>query len=286
MQKKTCWYDRDDITEYVARLCREAATDLPEDTLGLLERGSRQETSELGKMVFARIFENAEIAAQEQLPLCQDCGSVLVFLEVGEYFRVRGGGLMDAVSEGVRQGYAEGYLRKSMCHPFTRKNTGDNTPAVIHTEIVPGDHLKIIVMPKGGGSENMTKLKMFPPSAGKKGVSDFVVESVVEADSNPCPPLIVGIGIGGGSAERALFLSKRALLRVRAVRRAHAAPEIAAFETEILERINATGIGPQGLGGSVTAVACFIEIEACHIASLPVAVNLWCHSARYAEATL
>lgn len=286
MRTRSRFYPYEDIVARVAGLCREANFRLPERTRALLRRGLRAEESELGKTVFARIFENAEIAEREHVPLCQDCGSVLIFLEAGENFRVRGGGLMDAISEGVRRGYAEGYLRKSICHPFTRKNTGDNTPATIHTDIVPGDRLKITVMPKGGGSENMTKLKMFPPSAGKKGIADFVVQAVIDADSNPCPPLIVGIGIGGGSAERALFLSKKALLRVRAGNSAHSDFEITALEAEILERVNKTGIGPQGLGGSITAMACFIEWEPCHIASLPVAVNLWCHSARYAEVML
>lgn len=284
MRKRRNFYSREDIIACVARLCREAATRLPENTRALLDLGSQQETSELGKMVLARIFENAKIAAEERIPLCQDCGSTLVFLEIGEKFKISGGSVVDAVSEGVRRGYKEGFLRKSICHPLTRKNTGDNTPAVIHTEIVQGNHLKIVIMPKGGGSENMTKLKMLSPSAGKKGIADFVVQSVVEADSNPCPPLILGIGIGGGSAERTVFLSKKALLRVG--NSAHSDPEIAALEAEILERVNKTGIGPQGLGGRITALACFIEWEPCHIASLPVAVNLLCHSARHAEVLL
>lgn len=284
MGKRIRLYSRDDIIACVSRLCQETNFRLPERTHALLRQGSRVEESELGKMVFARIFENAKIAEREQVPLCQDCGSTLVFLEVGEQFKIRGGGLIDAVAEGIRRGYAEGYLRKSMCHPLTRKNTGDNTPAVIHTDIVKGGHLKIIIMPKGGGSENMTKLKMLTPSAGKNGIVDFVVQSVVEADSNPCPPLIIGIGIGGGSAERTVFLSKKALLRAGNL--AHSDSEIAALEAEILDRVNKTGIGPQGLGGTITAMACFIEWESCHIASLPVAVNLLCHSARHAEVVL
>ncbi|MBU6415132.1 fumarate hydratase [Patescibacteria group bacterium] len=273
-----------EVVAAAANLCREANFYIPQNTRALLEQSFQNEESELGKMVLERISENAKIAAEEQMPLCQDCGSALVFLEIGEQFRIRGGNVIDAVSEGVRRGYREGYLRKSMCHPLTRKNTGDNTPAVIHTDIVKGTRLKIIVMPKGGGSENMTKLKMLTPSAGKKGIADFAVQSVVEADGNPCPPLILGIGIGGGSAERTMFLSKKALLR--ATNSAHSNPEIAALESEILERVNQTGIGPQGLGGRITAMACFIEWEPCHIASLPVAINLLCHSARHAEVRL
>jgi fumarate hydratase subunit alpha len=284
MRKRAWVYDYDDVVAVVANLCQEANFYLPQNTRALLERSFQNEKSELGKMVLEQIVENAKIAAKERVPLCQDCGSAIVFLEIGEKFRIRGGSVVDAVSDGVRRGYRDGYLRKSVCHPFTRKNTGDNTPAVIHIDIVKGKRLKIIVMLKGGGSENMTKLKMLTPSADKKGIVDFVVQSVVEADSNPCPPLILGVGIGGGSAERTLFLSKKALLRAKNL--AHTDPEIAELESEILERVNKTGIGPQGFGGAITAMACFIELEPCHIASLPVAVNLLCHSARHAEAVL
>lgn len=284
MRRRTRLYSYDDIAAIVAHLCQEANFYLPQNTRVLLEQSFRKEESELGKMVLGQIVENAKIAAAERVPLCQDCGSVLVFLEIGEQFKISGGSIIDAVSDGVRRGYRDGYLRKSICHPLTRKNTGDNTPAVIHTDIVKGRRLKIIIMPKGGGSENMTKLKMLVPSAGKNGIVDFAVQSVIEADSNPCPPLILGIGIGGGSAERTVFLSKKALLRPG--NSAHLDPEIAALEAEILEQVNKTGIGPQGLGGRITAMACFIEWEPCHIASMPVAVNLLCHSARHAEVVL
>jgi len=209
----------------------------------------------------------------------------VVFLDVGQDVHIVGGDLNAAVNEGVRRGYGEGYLRKSMvARPYTaRINTGDNTPAVIHTEIVPGDHLKIAVMPKGGGAENMTRLKMLTPAEGRQGVVDFAVKTVDEAGSNPCPPVIVGVGVGG-SAEKALLLAKKALLR-RVGEPSHDA-ETAELEAEILERVNGLGIGAMGYGGRVTALGVHVEVFPAHIASLPVAVNLQCHSARYREALL
>ncbi len=232
-----------------------------------------------------QIIQNAQIAEQESLPLCQDCGTAVLFLEVGQDVHVIGGDLYEAVTEGVRQGYTQGYLRKSMVtQPFSaRKNTQDNTPPVIHTEIVPGDRLKITCLPKGGGSENMSKLAVLRPGEGKKGIIDFVVKSVDEAGANPCPPVIVGLGIGS-TAEGAMLLAKKALLRP--VGEPNPDPEVAELEQELLSRINDLGIGPLGLGGSTTALAVHAEVNPTHITSLPVAVNFQCHSARRKEARL
>jgi len=232
-----------------------------------------------------QILQNADIAAKELLPLCQDCGSAVVLLKLGQEVHISGGDLYAAVEEGVRQGYAQGYLRKSIVHhPFSaRINTKDNSPPIIHTEIVPGEQLRIIVMPKGGGSENMTRLAMLKPAQGRQGVVEFVTRAVEEAGSNPCPPVIVGVGIGG-TADKAMLLAKEALLRP--VGKANPEPEVSELEEELLRQINALGIGPQGFGGRTTALAVHIEVFPCHIASLPVAVNLQCHSARYKEAVL
>jgi len=273
------------ITKTVAELCQQANFVLGEDVLNALKRAQETEESPLGKEALEQLLENARIAEREQLPLCQDCGTAVVFLEVGQDAHVTGGDLKAAVEEGVRQGYAQGYLRKSMVsQPFsTRKNTGDNTPPVIHTEIVPGERIKIMVMPKGAGSENMSRLAMLKPGEGRQGVIDFVVKTVEEAGANPCPPVIVGVGIGA-TAEKAMLLAKKALLRK--VGSPNPDPETAKLEQELLERINALGIGPLGFGGRVTALAVHAEALPTHIASLPVAVNLQCHSARHTEAIL
>ena len=216
--------------------------------------------------------------------MCQDTGLAVVFLDVGQDVHLSGGNLADAVNEGVRRGYKEGYLRKSsLDHPLRRKNTGDNTPAIIHTRIVPGDKVRVTVAPKGGGSENMSRIKMMPPSDGKKGVVDFVVETVREAGSNPCPPIIVGVGLGG-TFEYAAVLSKRALLRELGKPADDA--DNAALEKELLARINKLGIGPQGYGGRYTALAVHVESANCHLASLPVAVNIQCHAARHKETVI
>lgn len=275
----------DAITQTVARLCQEANFFLAEDVLQALREARDNEESSLGRGTLEQILENADIAARERLPLCQDCGSAVVLLRVGQGVHIIGGELYAAVTEGVRQGYTQGYLRKSMVYrPFSsRINTKDNSPPVIHTEIVPGDELGIIVMPKGGGSENMSRLAMLEPARGRQGIVDFVVRAVEEAGSNPCPPVIVGVGIGG-TAEKAMMLAKEALLRP--VGKPNPELEVAELEEELLGRINALGIGPQGFGGRTTALAVHIEVFPCHIASLPVAVNLQCHSARYKEASL
>jgi fumarate hydratase subunit alpha len=273
------------ITESVARLCIESNYFLGEDVLAALREYRAIETSPVGREVLDQILENAEIARDDQMPLCQDCGLTVVFIELGQDVHITGGDLNEAIAEGVRQGYRDGYLRKSMVeHPFSKRiNTKDNTPPVIHTTIVPGDRLKITVAPKGGGSENMSQLAMLKPADGRKGVIDFVVESVRRAGANPCPPIIVGVGVGG-SAEKAMWLAKHSLLRE--VGQPSPDPELAELEAELLERVNRIGIGPQGFGGLTTALAVHVETFPCHIASLPAAVNIQCHSARHKEALL
>ncbi len=273
------------ITQAVARLCQEANFVLGEDVLAALKQAQQTEESPLGREVLSQLIENAQIAEEERLPLCQDCGTAIVFLEIGQEIHITGGDLCAAVEEGVRQGYIQGYLRKSVVsQPFSaRKNTKDNTPPVIHTEIVPGDRLKITVMPKGSGAENMSRLAMLKPSDGRQGIIDLVVRTVDEAGGNPCPPLIIGLGIGA-TGEKAMLLAKKALLRK--VAEPNPDPEIAELEKEILSRVNDLGIGPLGFGGRTTALAVHAEVMPTHIASLPVAVNLQCHSARHQETIL
>jgi fumarate hydratase subunit alpha len=272
------------IVETVAELAQEANFCLGEDVRRALEEALKQEVSPVGREVLEQILANAEIAARERMPICQDTGVAVVFLELGQEVRVAGGYLYDAVNEGVRRGYIEGYLRKSVVEdPFRRKNTGDNTPAIIHTRVVPGDRLKITLLAKGGGSENMSALAMLTPAAGARGVVDFVVDTVRRAGPNSCPPVVVGVGIGGDFS-RAALLAKEALLRP--LGQPSPDPDIARMEREILEEINRLGIGPQGFGGRVTALAVHIEIFPCHLASLPVAVNLNCHAARHKSITL
>jgi len=268
-----------DITQIISRLCIEAARYLPDDVLSALQRAETTESSPVGKRILGKILQNAQISRDTALPLCQDTGLTIVFLEMGQDVHVTGGDLYDAVNAGVRQGYTGGLLRKSVvAHPFSKRlNTSDNTPAVIHTEIVPGDHLKVTVMPKGGGCENMSYFQMLTPAAGRSGAVDFVVDCLDRSGANPCPPVIVGVGIGG-SADKAMAQAKHALLR--RVGEPSADPETSNLEQELLSRINALGIGPIGVGGTTTALAVHVETYPCHIASLPVAVNLQCHSAR------
>jgi fumarate hydratase subunit alpha len=274
-----------EIIDTVARLCIESNYHLGEDVLDVLHDAREKEVSPVGQAVLDQILENIEIAARGELPLCQDTGLLVAFLELGQEVHIVGGDLYEAINEGVRKGYQEGYLRKSVVDkPFSaRVNTKDNTPAVIHTEIVPGDKLKITVCPKGGGSENMSYLKMFSPAAGRQGIIDWVVECVDKSGANPCPPVIVGVGIGG-TVDQTIRIAKKSLLRP--VGQPHPDPEVAELEAEILERVNKLGIGPQGLGGRVTALAVHAETFPCHIASMPAAVNLQCHSARHKEAVL
>jgi len=277
--------DAKKVTETVARLFQEANFFLGDDVLNSLKQAVKEEESPLGRQVLEQILENADIAAKEHIPICQDCGFAVVYLELGQDVHIVGGDLYAAVEEGVRQAYSEGYLRKSIVRqPFSaRVNTKDNTPAVIHTDIVPGDKLNITVLPKGGGSENMSRLAMLKPSEGRQGVIDFVVRAVDEAGSNPCPPVIVGVGIGGTS-DQAMILAKKALLRQAG--EPNSDPEVAELEKELLERVNNTGVGPQGFGGRTTALAVHAEVFPAHIASLPAAVNLQCHAARHKEAIL
>jgi fumarate hydratase subunit alpha len=273
------------IADAVARLCIHATHDLPADVESALHAARAAERSPLGVIVLDQILENAEIARTEMVPLCQDTGVTVVMLEIGQDVHVVGGYLYDAIAKGVRQGYREGHLRASIVErPFSaRQNTRDNTPPVIHAEIVPGDRLRIQVMPKGFGCENMSRFAMLLPGAGREGITEFVLRTVDEAGGNPCPPIIVGVGIGG-SADYSMWLAKKAL--TRPVGSVHADAETAAFEVELLAKVNALGIGPQAVGGVTTALAVHIETFPTHIASLPVAVNLQCHSARLKEAIL
>lgn len=277
--------DAKEITRTVSRLFQEACHYLPEDVLNALKQARQAEESPIGREVLDNILKNADIAAREQIPLCQDTGDAVVFLELGQDAHIVGGDLYSAINEGVRHGYTRGYLRKSMVsRPFSaRVNTKDNTPAIIYTDIVPGDSLRIVAKPKGGGAENVFRQTMLSPAQGRQGVLDFVVNAVDEAGSNACPPVIVGVGIGG-TVEKTIMLGKRALLRK--VGEPSPDTETAELEREILERVNKLGIGPMGYGGRITALAVHIEVFPTHIASLPVAVNLECHSCRHKEAIL
>jgi len=272
------------ITETVARLSMEANYELEEDVLRALERGLEEEESPVGREVFAQLLENAEIARTEKMPICQDTGLTVVFLEMGQDVHIKNGDLEAAIDEGVRKGYTEGYLRKSVLgDPLRRVNTKDNTPAVIHIRIVPGDGFKLWVVPKGGGSENMSRIAMLKPADGVDGVKRFVVDAVRNASANPCPPIVVGVGIGG-TFEQCALNAKRSLLRE--IGSEHPDSFYAGLEKELLEQVNDTGVGPQGLGGRITALAVHIEAAPCHIASLPVAVNINCHAARHKMAEL
>lgn len=272
------------ITRTVEQLCFKACTVLSEDWWRAMDQAIAREESPWGKDILKLLKENASLASSTGEAICQDTGLAVVFLEIGQDVHITGGNLYDAINEGVRRGYTNGYLRKSVVNdPLIRKNTGDNTPAIIHTEIVSGNNLKITVAPKGIGSENVSGLKMLRPADGKEGIIQYVLEVVEAAGPNPCPPIVVGVGLGG-NFEKVAFLAKKALLRPLGQR--HPRPYIAELEEELLERINATGIGPQGLGGSITALDVHIETYPTHIGGLPVAVNIQCHAARHAEAVL
>ena len=273
------------ITEAVADLLQQANYELTEDVIEALREARQQEDSPIGRETLDKILENATIAKEDSVPLCQDCGVALVFIEIGQDVHVTGGDLYQAVDEGVRRAYEQGYLRKSMVDkPFSdRINTRDNTPAVVHIEIRPGDGLRIAALPKGAGSENMTRLGMLTPSAGRQGIIDFVVGATEEAGANPCPPVIIGVGIGGTS-EKAMMLAKHALLRK--VGEPSPDKETATLESEALEKVNNLGIGPMGYGGRITALAVHAETFPAHIGSIPVAVCFQCHSARHRETTL
>jgi fumarate hydratase subunit alpha len=273
-----------EVAEQVKRLCISSNRCLNADISDALESAAKAEDCPSARGILGILAENARIARAESMPICQDTGMAVVFLEVGQGVRLEGGDIGEAVQQGVRDGYAEGLLRKSVVRdPLRRENTGDNTPAVIHFDIVPGDGLKITVAPKGFGSENMSAIKMLPPSAGQAGVEDFIVSVAESAASNPCPPIVVGAGIGG-TFEKCALLAKKALLRPISERSAD--DFYGDMELRLLGRINALGIGPQGFGGRTTALAVNIEAFPTHIAGLPVAVNISCHVTRHAEATL
>ncbi len=268
------------ITERVKKACIEACCVLPDEVRSALENAIESEESPMGVDVLRQLVENADIARTEHVPICQDTGVALVFVELGQEAHVINDGLYDAINEGVRRGYEQGYLRKSMVrHPIDRVNTRDNTPAVIHVEIVPGDVLKITVAPKGGGSENKSVARVLKPADGIDGVRRFVVDTVKDAGPDPCPPIIVGVGLGG-TLEKAAMLSKKAILRK--IGEPSPNPVDAEIERDLLAAINDTGVGPSGLGGRVTALAVHVESHPCHIASLPVAITIQCHAARHA----
>lgn len=273
-----------DIIKAVRDLCIDANYYLGKDVEDALRKAYEKEESPVGKATLKQILDNVEISKQGEFPMCQDTGTAVVFVDMGDQVCIKDGNLFEAINEGVRQGYKDGYLRKSiLSDPIERKNTGDNTPAVIHLDIVKGDKLKIVVAPKGGGSENMSEVKMMAPADGVEGVKSFVLDMVKRSGSNPCPPVIVGVGIGG-SFEKCAEMAKRALLRP--IGSKHPNPFYANLEAELLEKVNKLGIGPQGFGGTQTALAVHIETHPCHIASFPAAVNINCHVARHKEVVL
>ena len=273
----------DKIVSAIEKLFIDANYNLSDNVLDALSKAAEKEGSPVGKEVIKELIVNANLARDEHIPICQDTGLAVTFMEIGQDAHIVGGSLADAVAEGVRRGYKDGYLRKSCCDPFTRKNTGDNTPPIVHTKIVPGDKIKIVALPKGGGSENYGEVRMLVPSQGKDGVKAFVLDMVNKGGPNPCPPIIVGVGIGG-NFETSALLSKEALMVPLGERSND--PVIAAIELELLDEINKTGIGPQGYGGTVTALDVHIKMMPCHIASLPVAVNIQCHAHRIKEIIL
>jgi fumarate hydratase subunit alpha len=257
----------EEIRDNVAQMCVDAAYNLSDDVLTAFDRAIETETAPAAKEIIGLLKENARIAQEEHIPICQDTGIAVFFVEMGQDLRIKNGFIVDAINEGVRKGYREGYLRKSVVDPTTRKNTGDNTPAIIYTELVPGDTLKISFMPKGAGSENMSMIRMLRPTEGVEGIKNFVIECVEKAGANPCPPVVIGVGIGG-DFEKAALLAKKALLR--RVGSPNAKLELASLEETLLKAVNKTGIGPEGLGGKVTAMAIHVESVPCHIASLQI----------------
>lgn len=275
----------EDIVERVDALCRRAAYELPPDVLDALEEAREKEESPVGRSILDQCLENASIARDENLPICQDTGTAVFFVEYGSDVHIDGGTINEAISDGTARGYREGYLRKSIVEDpvFSRDNTGDNTPPIVHLEAVPGSKLRIRLAMKGGGSENMSAVRMLEPSAGREGVVRHVVETVIGAGGNPCPPTIIGVGIGG-DLEKSALLAKKSLLRP--VGEPHPDANYADLERDILGGINDSGVGPQGLGGRITALAVHVEHFPCHIASLPVAVNINCHAARHASTVI
>ena len=277
--------DAKQITETVAQMCKEAAYYLPDDVYNAMKKARETETSPVGQNVLDQIIRNAEIAKAEDRPYCQDTGMTIVFLEVGQDLHITGGLLEDAVNEGISKGYTEGYLRKSSVDDpiFLRKNTQDNTPAIIRCRIVPGEQVHIIVLPKGCGSENMSQMRMLKPADGLEGIINFVLEAVRTAGPNPCPPVTVGVGVGG-NAEKATELAKYAL--ARKIGEHNANPQYAKLEEDLLALVNKTGVGPAGLGGKTTALAVNVEYAPTHIGGMPCAVIFNCHAARRSETTI
>ncbi|WP_333886902.1 fumarate hydratase [Clostridium sp.] len=273
-----------DIVKAVRKLCIDANYYLPEDVKEKIKKCAKEEKWPIAKNILNKILENVDLCSSESLPMCQDTGMACIFIEIGQDVHVTGGSIEDAVNEGVRQGYVEGYLRKSVvCDPLNRINTKDNTPAIIYYEIVPGDRFNIKVAPKGFGSENMSKIKMLKPADGIEGVKNFIVDVVKEAGANPCPPIVVGVGIGG-TFDKAAYLAKKSLLRSLYLKNQN--EFYRDLEEELLVKINSLGIGPQGFGGKTTALAVNIETYPTHIAGLPVAVNINCHVTRHKEIEL
>jgi fumarate hydratase subunit alpha len=268
----------DEIRDNVAQMCVEAAYSLSDDVLTAFDRAVETETAPAAREIIELLKENARIAREERIPICQDTGIAVFFVEIGQDLRIKNGFIVDAINDGVRKGYREGYLRKSVGDPLTRKNTNDNTPAIVYTELVPGDKLKISFMPKGAGSENMSVIRMLRPTDGVEGIKSVVLECVQRAGANACPPFVIGVGIGG-DFEKAALLAKKALLR--SVGSPNAKLELASLEETLLKAVNKTGIGPEGMGGKVTAMAVHVESFPCHLATLPVAVNINCHAARH-----
>lgn len=275
----------EEIVNHVSKMCQEANFDLGQDVVNAFQSALKKEKSETGKDILEQLIANADIATSERVPMCQDTGVSVFIIELGQDCHITGGKLYDAINEGVKKGYEEGYLRHSIVdHPITReKSKGYNTPSIIHVELVEGDELVIHMSAKGGGSENMSMLKMLKPSDGVEGVKNFILDTVRVAGPNACPPLVVGVGVGG-NFERSAYLAKKSLFRPIGHRNERT--EISELEMELMEKINQLGIGPQGMGGSTTALDVKIEIEPCHIAALPVAVNLNCHASRHKEIRL
>jgi len=272
------------VTALVRRLCMEANYFLPADIRQAFVKGQQDEQSPLGRTIFDEMLTNCDLARDNSVPICQDTGMAVIFAEVGQEVHLVGGAFEDAIQEGVRQGYIDGYLRLStVSDPLRRINTNDNTPAILYTSLVPGDRVTITVAPKGFGSENMSALRMFTPAATQQQIVDYIADTAIQAGSNPCPPIIIGVGLGGTS-DKAAYLAKRALLRP--VDETNPDPLYAEMEQAVLEKVNASGVGPQGLGGTVTALACCILPFGTHIAGLPCAVNLSCHVTRHATGSL
>jgi fumarate hydratase subunit alpha len=273
------------IKDKVKELFLKANYHINQDLMKLLQHAQRKETSPIGKYVLNMIIENNKIASSEEVPICQDTGLAVVFIDIGQEVHLVGGDFVEAINQGVKEAYQEGYLRKSVVDDpvFERKNTKTNTPAIIYTDIVPGDKIKLLVIPKGFGSENMSTIAMLKPADGPEGIVNFVVETVKKAGSNPCPPTIIGVGIGG-IIDKAMLIAKKAI--VRKIGQSNKNPKYAALEKEILTKINDLGIGPAGLGGNITCLAVHIDYLPTHLAGLPVAVNVCCHAARYAEGIL